>query len=217
MRRCGVALGAWVFGVFLFGAKQEAAAMTKPATGQQKAAAAPETPAENNVQEPETPEVTDDMIVEVLVQTERIVQRTASLASKRPPSTVREEATELHANLGRMIRRLEGYAKQRGFDVPAANDPRSSISSNNEQFANLLKSLQGLETDEFNPVFLTILHEFLSEMVTIVGGAQSVASDSALKSMLVEMEGSLTTHRDRVGQLLLVHPMPPTHDVPLHP
>jgi hypothetical protein len=155
----------------------------------------------------------DDVIVAVLVQTQDIVRQTAALGTWKPPKgSLRHVSTRVHTDVDKMLKRLEAYASKRGYAVetidaaPAAKQGAASASA----FGELIGALRALDASEFAPIYLTVLRDFLGEMVAITRGAQDVAGDPTLKAMLVQMEKSLSFDHDLVDGLLLTYPAPAT-------
>lgn len=159
-------------------------------------------------QSAEEPEISDDVIVDVLIQTQRLVERTAAVGISRPAGPVRDEARRVQASCGRMAQRLETYARRRGFASKAA-DRRAAMPQATARLGELLDGLRGLEPATFNHAFLAVLHDFLGQMTTIVRGAEQLVTDASLRTMLGEMERELDGQHGEVEVLQLRFP-PPT-------
>jgi hypothetical protein len=186
-----------------------AAAWAAPA----RQAQAPVAPAPLEAPEAETPEVTDDAIVTVVLQLQRVLQETASFGTWRASGSVKNVSTRVHQDLSAMSKRLEGYANRRGYEVvPATAAPRASRPDQATSLGQLWHALKVMDVSEFSPVFLTVLRDFLGEMVAITHGARNAAEDPALRAMLVDMESELTFDHDLVSAMLLKNPVPPARD-----
>lgn len=157
------------------------------------------------------PQVTDDVIVGVLIATEGIVQQTAAVGLSRPRGEVRDQARRVHASLGQMIKRLRTYAERHGYPTaPAGGADDATVGD--VRLAQFLDELRALEGEQFGPAFLAVLHDFLDQTRDIVHGAGQLANDPALRTMLVEMQTEIDGHLQRIAMMRDRHPPPPRLD-----
>jgi hypothetical protein len=154
--------------------------------------------------------VTDDVIVEVMLRTERVVQRTAAIGAKRPTGgDVRDVARRVHSSTGEMLGRLETYARRHGYPVRAARADADADAEVEAKVSEMLGELDALETAEFNPTFLIVFHDLCQQMLALLAGAQEAATDPALRALVRERAVRLSGEQRQLETLILEALPPP--------
>jgi hypothetical protein len=192
----GAVLTMFVIGAF--NVNRPARAVAPPAM--EPAQQTQEQEAENDVP------VDDEMIVTTLIHMQKILQRTAAVGTaKASTGPIRTEARRVHSDIGTMLSSLQAYGRQRGYQASAAEVTASRQA--NPEFEEFLSSLHGLEVEQFNPAYMTVLRDFLEQMTSIVEGATELATDPKLKTMLGGMQRGLGAHQQEFEMLLRLPPV----------
>jgi hypothetical protein len=190
----------------------------RPAAGpraQAEAAPIARNPAPAPANAPASPEddgvaATDDVIVEVMLRTERVVQRTAAIGARRQASGgVHDVAKRVHSSTGEMLGRLETYARRHGYPVRAAKGGTDADAEVEAKVSEMLGELDALETAEFNPTFLVVFHDLCQQMLALLAGAQEAASDPALRALVRERAVRLSGDQRQLETLILEALPPP--------
>jgi predicted outer membrane protein len=156
--------------------------------------------------EEEAKPITDDVIVEVMLKTERVVHRTAAVGTRKASGPgVHDAAKQVQADTGQMLSRLASYAARKGYTIrPVISNPADAEV---ERSVNaMLSDLQALDAGEFNPTFLVMMHDLCGQMLELLDGAQHAAADPALKSLLRERAARLQSDQKMLEVVMLRQP-----------
>jgi hypothetical protein len=150
--------------------------------------------------------ITDDVIVEVMLKTERVVHRTAAVGAHRASGAgVHDVAKRVQSNTGQMLSRLGTYAARHGYTirpvVASAADAEVERSVNE-----MLGDLQALESNDFNPTFLVMMHDLCGQMLELLEGAQRAAADPGLRAMLRDRAAGLKQDQRQLELVMLKEP-----------
>jgi hypothetical protein len=149
--------------------------------------------------EDEATPISDDVIVEVMLKTERVAAVGARRASG--PS-VHDVAKRVQANTGQMLSRLGTYAARHGYTIRpvVANAADAEVERSVNE---MLGDLQALESNEFNPTFLVMMHDLCGQMLELLEGAQRAAADPALRALLRDRATGLKADQRQLEVVML--------------
>jgi hypothetical protein len=153
--------------------------------------------------------VTDDVIVDVMIRTEKVVQRTAAVGTKKSSQGgVRDVAKRVHSGTRKMVDKLQSYAQRRGYNLPVSTaDPADREVE--QQVSEMLTALEALDNQQFSPTFLAVMHGLVEQMLELLSGAQQAANDPALRDMLRARAETLAADQAQLEVILLQQAPPP--------